>query len=200
MTTQNLPSRRAAFGLLTGGALALAGCSSGKSDPGDNETASAPTTSVAPTATATKGGGSVPTRLQIPSIGFDKKVTGMGLTASGEISPPAGVTQWYNATVAPGQPGISVIAGHVTYNGPDVFEKLEQVKVGDSVTVGFADGSSKKFVVTREKSVGKTELQHDATVWGTSSTPVLTLITCDAGSKLVGRHHVNNFVVWTKPV
>ena len=159
-----------------------------------------PTTSVAPTAKASKGGGSVPVKLTIPSIGFDRKLTGMGLTDDGEISPPPGVTQWYNATVSPGQNGISVIAGHVTYDGPDVFANLEKVKVGDQLSVGFADGSSKKFVVVREKSVDKQALRTDQSVWGSSSTPSLVLITCDAESKLVGQHHLNNFVVWTKPV
>ena len=159
-----------------------------------------PTTSVAPTAKASKGGGSVPVKLTIPSIDFDRKLTGMGLTDDGEISPPPGVTQWYNATVSPGQNGIAVIAGHVTYDGPDVFANLEKVKVGDQLSVGFADGSSKKFVVVREKSVDKQALRTDQSVWGSSSTPSLVLITCDAGSKLVGQHHLNNFVVWTKPI
>lgn len=178
----------------------LGACSTDRKDPPSNETATAPRTSVAPTATATQGGGSVPVSLKIPSIGFDRKVTGMGLSPSGEISPPPGVTQWYDKTVTPGRPGISVIAGHVTYNGPDVFAKLEEVKVGDKVTVGYADGSSKEFVVTREKSVDKNALRTDQSVWGESATPVLALITCDDKSKLVGAHHTHNFVVWTKPV
>lgn len=118
----------------------------------------------------------------------------------GEISPPQGVTQWYNATVSPGSPGIAVIAGHVTYNDvPDVFANLEQVKVGDTITVGYANGTKKEFVAVREKSVDKEALRTDQTVWGSSSTPQLVLITCDGKSKVVGEHHVNNFVVWTKP-
>lgn len=187
--------------LVAAAALAsLGACSSGGDDGSSNATPSVTSTSVAPTATASKGGGSVPTKLSIPSIGFDRKVSSLGLTDDGQISPPPGVTQWYNATVSPGQPGISVIAGHVTYDGPDVFTNLEKVKVGDELTVGFANGSSKKFVVEREKSVDKNALRTDQSVWGTSTTPSLVLVTCDANSKLVGQHHLNNFVVWTKPV
>lgn len=203
MTTPR-PSRRAVLSAGAGAFTLLASACSGggsSSPSSSNITATAPTTSVAPSATATKGGGSVPVSLQIPSIGFDRKVTGMGLSSAGEISPPPKVTQWYDATVSPGKPGISVIAGHVTYNDvPDVFAKLEDVKVGDTVTVGYADGTSKKFVATREKSVDKEALRTDQTVWGSSSTPVLALITCDGKSKVVGQHHVNNFVVWAKPV
>ena len=191
-------------GFLTVAGAALFGataCSSGGSGGSSSDhTASVPTTSVAPTAKASKGGGSVPVKLTITSIDFDRKLTGMGLTDDGEISPPPGVTQWYNATVSPGQVGISVIAGHVTFNGPDVFAKLPEVKVGQRLTVRFADKSSQKFRVTRVKSVDKEELRHDQSVWGSSKTPVLALITCDSASELVGVHHVNNFVVWTKPV
>lgn len=191
--------RRSALLLAGAGVLGVVGCSrQGAGD--DTETATAPTTSAAATAPATKGGGSVPTSLVIPSIGFNRKVTGMGLSARGEISPPPGITQWYNATVSPGQPGIAVIAGHVTYDGPDVFVNLSKVKPKDTVTVGFADGTKTEFVVTRVKSVNKDELRHDQSVWGGSTTPVLALITCDAASELVGQHHTNNFVVWAKPV
>lgn len=191
--------RRSVLIVAAASLVGLGGCS-GKGAADDVETAKAPTTTTAATATATKGGGSVPTSLTIPSIRFDRKVTGMGLSAVGEISPPPGVTQWYNATVSPGQNGISVIAGHVTFNGPDVFVDLDKVKVDDHLAVGFADGTNRTFIVTRVKSVDKDALRHDQTVWGASSTPVLALITCDASSKLVGAHHTNNFVVWAKPV
>lgn len=193
-------SRRTAVLSATGALLTAAGCSS-KDSSDQVVTAKAPTTTPGTTATASKGGGSVPVSLKIPSIGFDEKLVGMGLTSQGTISPEPGVTQWYNATVAPGKTGISVIAGHVTWNGkPDVFVKLDKVNVGDQLTVGFADGSTKAFKVTREKSVDKVALQKDQTVWGNSTKPVLALITCDSASRVEGVHHVNNYVVWAEPV
>lgn len=187
-------------GLLAVGVSACSDDKSGSDSSSTVVTQAAPSTTPAPSATATKGGGSVPVRLQIPSIGFDRKLDGMGLTKQGTISPAPGVTQWYDATVSPGQPGISVIAGHVTWNGnPDVFEKLEKMKVGDKFTISYADGTKKTFVANREKSVDKTQLQSDQTVWGTSKTPVVALITCDALSPVQGVHHTNNFVVWGVP-
>lgn len=152
----------------------------------------------------TKGGkGSsqaVPTRLVMPSIGFDENLISRGVNADGEINPPAGVPQWYNKSVKPGQDGISVIAGHVMYDGPDVFYKLDKLSVGDVVTVESGDGKSRKFKVYAEESVDKHKLQTDARVWGSSDKPVLALITCDAGSRVVGNHHVSNYVVWASPV
>ncbi|KNX39213.1 sortase [Luteipulveratus halotolerans] len=142
----------------------------------------------------------VPTRLEMPTIGFDENLISRGVNSSGEINPPAGVPQWYNKSVKPGQDGISVIAGHVMYDGPDVFYKLDKLSVGDVVTVEFGDGKSRTFKVYAEESVDKRKLQTDPRVWGSSSKPVLALITCDAGSRVVGNHHVSNYVVWASPV
>lgn len=141
-----------------------------------------------------------PVRLSMPSIDFDRSLTAMGVNAQGQISPPAGVTQWYDKSVVPGERGISVIAGHVTYDGPDVFADLDRLDKGDVVTVDYSGGKSKRFRVYAEQAVGKKALQTDARVWGSSDTPVLALITCDAASRVVGRHHVSNYVVWAAPV
>lgn len=140
-----------------------------------------------------------PARLSMPSIGFDRAVRGLGVNAQGQISPPAGTTQWYDKSVIPGQPGISVIAGHVTYNGPDVFYRLDRLAIGDTVTVAYGNGSSKAFKVYAEEAINKKTLQSDPRVWGSSTTPVLALITCDAASRLIGNHHVDNYVVWAAP-
>lgn len=163
-------------------------------------TEAAPSTPPPPSAKAPNGGGSVPVNLEIPSIGFNEKLANMGLTSEGTISPAPGVTQWYNKTVSPGQPGISVIAGHVTFDGKDdVFAKLDKVKVGDAFTITYADGTKKTFKANREKSVDKEQLRTDQTVWGDSKKPVVALITCDAASPVKGVHHTNNFVVWGAP-
>lgn len=144
--------------------------------------------------------GRAPVHLSMPSVGFNRELTSLGVTSKGEINPPAGVTQWYNKTVRPGETGISVIAGHVMYDGPDVFYKLRDVSVGDVVTVTFADKTSKKFKVYAEDAVNKKDLQTDQRVWGGSDKPVLALITCDSASQVVGNHHVDNYVVWAAPV
>lgn len=102
--------------------------------------------------------------------------------------------------VSPGTPGIAVLAGHVTLNGPDVFYSLSRTPVGSKVTITYADATTKDFVVTQKASVDKTALQSDARVWGASATPVIALVTCDAGSAWVNaQHHANNFVVWARP-
>lgn len=184
----------AAVGL--GVVLTLTACSDGSATPekvGLNGARSA-------SAKATKPAPEKPASLTMPSIDFDKPVTALGVNKDGIISPPAGVVQWYDKSVVPGERGISVIAGHVEYDGPDVFAKLAELDKGDVVTVSYGDGSKKRFKVYDEEAVGKKKLQTDGRVWGSSDTPVLALITCDSQSRVVDRHHVDNYVVWAKPI
>lgn len=140
--------------------------------------------------------------ISIPSIGLNHGIVSGGLT-NGVLSPPAGdIIQFTGyGRVIPGQPGIAVLAGHVTYSGPDVFYNLHSVAPGAAVTISYADGTSKKFVVTDKASVNKDSLQSDPRVWGASSSPVVALVTCDAASAWVNaQHHANNYVVWARPV
>lgn len=190
-------------GTPTGG-TPTGGTPTGSASENDPRAASTGVNGAAPEASApggkTKAAAGAPAQLQMPTIGFDKAVTKLGLNAKGEINPPAGVVQWYDKSVSPGQPGISVIAGHVLYNGPDVFYKLDKLNAGDVVTVTYGNGAKKQFRVYAEEAINKKDLQKDPRVWGTSSTPVLALITCDSGSQVVQNHHVDNYVVWAKPI
>ncbi|MFK0647458.1 class F sortase [Dermacoccus sp. BD5] len=139
--------------------------------------------------------------ISIPSIGLDHSIVPGGLNG-GVLNPPSGVIQQFTGygRVTPGKPGISVLAGHVTYNGPDVFYKLSSAPVGGRVTISYADGTHKDFVITSKASVDKNALQNDSRVWGASAAPVLALVTCDSSSGWVNaQHHTNNFVVWASP-
>ena len=185
------------------GALAsglLAGCSSlgdeAQNDP--SNWSSAPASSTSGRASSTPA---LPSRLSIPSISLDDPVVGLGLKSNGRLEPPAGKVQWYDATVVPGQVGISVIAGHVSWDGPDVFVRLKDVATGERYAITYADGHRENFEITRTETVAKTALQHRQDVWGKGGTDrVVVLVTCDDRSKLVGQHYENNFVVWSKPV
>lgn len=128
-------------------------------------------------------------------------ITPGGLT-NGVLSPAPGVVEQFTGygRVTPGKRGISVLAGHVTYSGPDVFYRLSSVRPGSRITVGYADGSHRDFVAYAAQSVDKNQLQNDGRVWGASSSPVLALVTCDSSSAWVNaQHHANNFVVWARP-
>jgi len=146
------------------------------------------------------GAACIPKSLTVSSIGINgEQVIPMGTNAQGQIYPPAHTTMWYDRSAQPGQDGISVIAGHVTYDGPDNFYNLRYVSVGTHVTVVCANNKVVNLAVTHMESVPKNKLTTDQRVWGGSSTPVVTLVTCDITSPMIAGHHLNNFVVWTKP-
>lgn len=166
----------------SGGPTSISGSNSGNARVGEQTAASA-------------------SSISIPSIGLNHGITAGGLNG-GVLSPnPGEIEQFVGyGRVAPGKNGISVIAGHVTYNGPDVFYRLGDVPVGGKVTITFANGSNEDFVVTNKASINKDALTNDARVWGSSSSPVLVLVTCDSSSAWANaQHHVNNLVVWARP-
>lgn len=146
------------------------------------------------------GAACIPKSLTVTSVGIgNERVVPMGTNSQGQIYPPAHTTMWYDRSTQPGQNGISVIAGHVTYDGPDNFYNLRNVPVGAGVTVTCSNDKVVRLTVTHKESVLKTKLTTDQRVWGSSPTPVVTLVTCDIASPMVDGHHLNNYVVWTKP-
>lgn len=167
---------------------------------GSATSSAASTSSAAATSSATQVRSGTPVRLEMPTLGFDQPVRALGLNG-GAIDPPPHVVQWYTGSPQPGANGISVIAGHVApYGGQaGIFSRLPNLTVGSSVTIGYAGGGERTFRVYAKEAVGKTALQRDARVWGSSSTPVLALITCDATAEHEGGHSTKNYVVWARP-
>ncbi|SNC71860.1 LPXTG-site transpeptidase (sortase) family protein [Kytococcus aerolatus] len=140
-----------------------------------------------------------PTRLKIPSIGFDREVSEVGLTSKGTLNPPPGITGWYGKTVKPGENGVSVIAGHVTYGPPDVFYHLPNVKVGEKFTMTDANGKEREWKVTVVEEIDKVALSKDSRIWGDSPTPKVALVTCDPDSPRTGGHSSINVFVLAEP-
>src|SRR6202040_2026103 len=84
---------------------------------------------------------------------------------------------WYDLGPAPGQPGNALINGHVNWwTGDAVFTRLNQVRVGDEITVGGAEGGTVRFKVTAKTVVDANA--RIASLFEPSSVATLTLITC----------------------
>lgn len=130
----------------------------------------------------------------------DHEIKGLGLASDGTLTPPQHTIQWYTGRVAPGQAGNAILAAHVTYDGPDEFYRLDEVKKGDEIKVKTSTGKTLTFVVDRTKSVEKQQLRQDQSVWGASKGKNLVLVSCDAKSDWIDdseQHHKNNVVVWS---
>lgn len=159
-----------------------------------------PTGYSTPTTVLPVGSGCVPSRLSVSSVGIDgEQVVAMGTNAQGQIYPPPKTTMWYDKSAQLGTNGRTVIAGHVTYDGPDEFYDLDQVRIGAPIDITCTDGRNVTYTVTNKRSELKTKVTTDQQVWGGSSSSVLVLITCDKNSPIVGQHHLNNYVVWAAP-
>jgi sortase (surface protein transpeptidase) len=142
----------------------------------------------------------VPVRVEIPKIGVASSLDRLGRAPDGTIQEPRRweVAGWYAAGTRPGDPGSAVILGHVdSKGGPAVFFRLRELRQGDMVTIGRADGSSVRFVVQRTEQYPKDRFPTDQVYYPTL-TLALRLVTCGGEfDATVGRYRSNLIVFAT---
>jgi sortase (surface protein transpeptidase) len=159
----------------------------------------APRTSPAAVTAAAR---SVPVKLSIPAIGLDTPLSELGLNANRTVQVPADFQEpgWYKFGPSPGQRGSAVILGHVdSYRGPAVFYKLRDLRPGDKVAVGLADGVTARFVVRQVAMYQKSNFPT-ALVYGSRGYSGLQLITCGGVFDTARGSYVSNVVVYTSLV
>ena len=149
--------------------------------------------------------GSVPISLRIPALGVSSKVMRLGLASDGSMQVPPLFGQpseagWYEYSPTPGQPGPSVIVGHIdTYRGPSVFYRLGAARPGEEVDVGLADGTTAVFRITGVREYTKSGFPS-RTVYGPTSNAALRLITCGGDFDPATRHYLGSTVVFASLV
>jgi sortase (surface protein transpeptidase) len=122
----------------------------------------------------------------------------LGLDAEGSLEvPPDGFPAgWFTGAPTPGETGPAVVAGHVDWAGsPGVFADLNQLAVGDDITVDRQDGSSAVFRVSAVQRVGK-DAFPTAAVYGDLDHAGLRLITCGGEFDRSVGHYRDNVVVF----
>lgn len=157
----------------------------------------APTT-VAPTTAAPAPVVHRPVTVTAPTVGIAAPLVPLGLGPGGELEVPTDFdfAGWYAAGPEPGEPGPTVIVGHVdSYTGPAVFFRLGELAPGDEVTVTGDDGTSLRYVVRAVERHPKDEFPTDA-VYGPTPTSTLRLVTCGGEFDRVSRHYLDNVVVF----
>jgi sortase (surface protein transpeptidase) len=96
--------------------------------------------------------------------------------------------------------GSAVILGHVdSVNGPAVFDRLVDLKVGDRVTVKLADGKTVHFKVIGLREYSKKNFPEKL-VYGSRPYSALQLVTCGGLFDSQTHHYLSNIVVFTKLV
>lgn len=145
---------------------------------------------------------SAPVSLTIPSIGVHTQVVALGKAKDGTLTvprpgPDLNKAAWFNRSPTPGQPGPSIIEGHVdTDQGPSVFFRLGNLRPGDTIRVTRRDRSVAVFTVNAVRDYEKTAFPTSLVYGGPDlATPQLRLITCSDFDASIG-HHLGNAVVF----
>jgi Sortase domain len=143
----------------------------------------------------------VPVRLEIARIGVSAGMQRLGRAADGTVEVPEGphkwdTAGWYAGGTRPGDPGSAVILGHVdSKRGPAVFSRLRELRKGDEIEVGRADGSTIRFAVERVAQYDKQRFPTDEVYYPTL-TPALRLVTCGGEFDATAGHYRSNVIVF----
>jgi sortase (surface protein transpeptidase) len=116
----------------------------------------------------------------VPAISVDAPIDEVGLTPQGDLATPSDVSHvgWYRAGSLPGQPGSSVIDGHLDwYSGPAVFANLGRLHPGDRLSVTYSNGPAAVFSVSTMTTYSADQ-RPAAQLFRADGPPQLFLITC----------------------
>lgn len=139
-----------------------------------------------------------PARVEIPSIGVDAPLIDLFVAEDGTMGVPSTAEQvgWWEDGPLPGEPGASLIAAHVSLGGQDgAFAALDEVAVGDEVTVDRVDGSVATYAVTSVEQFPKDDFPDDR-VYTFEGPTRLHLVTCGGVVDPDTGHFEDNVVVF----
>ncbi len=140
-----------------------------------------------------------PLHITIPKIGVSANLTELGLNKDRSVQVPTqwAVPGWYKYGPTPGQEGSAVILGHVdSYQGPAVFYRLADLRLGNLVYVKEADGKTLHFAVIGLREYSKKTFP-DKLVYGPRKYAALQLVTCGGVFDPQTGHYLSNIVVFT---
>ncbi len=92
----------------------------------------------------------MPLQLRIPRIGVDAAFEPVGVLADGSMGVPKQPDRvgWYAFGPRPGERGSAVVAGHRGWqSGEAVFDRLSELRVGDTILVADAENVWHTFIV-----------------------------------------------------
>lgn len=144
---------------------------------------------------------SSPLAIRIGDLALDNPVRAVGIEEDGELEVPDETeVGWYQYGSAPGLPGATVLAAHVSWNrtiGP--FHQLGTLEPGARVDVVADDGSTRVYEVVERTIYDKDELPAER-IWTTTGDETLVLITCGGSYNPDIRRYRQNIVVYAVPV
>ena len=140
----------------------------------------------------------LPRYLIIPKLTVKARVGAVGLTKAGAIGSPTNVydTDWYNGSSKPGQPGVTLIDGHVSsWTTHGVFYSLDKLQAGDAIQIERGDGALLNYSVVKTQTYDADNIDMSAVLSPVDPTKSgLNLITC-AGDVIKGTNEFNERIV-----
>jgi LPXTG-site transpeptidase (sortase) family protein len=139
----------------------------------------------------------VPQRIDIPSLKLEAPLMKLGLTKEGDVELPPyekpHLAGWYKGSAVPGEPGASVIIGHVdTKKTAAVFYRLRQVRKGAEVKVTRSDGKVARYRVDKIEQVPKERFPAERVYLEDG----LRLVTCGGAFDWAERQYRDNIIVY----
>jgi LPXTG-site transpeptidase (sortase) family protein len=141
-----------------------------------------------------------PVRLYIPKISVNAPFVDLAIGRAGRLEPPpaadTNLVGWYAKGASPGEPGTSIIAGHVdTATSAAVFANLSELEKGDRFEVARADGRRASFVVDSVETFDKDHFPSER-VYGDTPRAQVRLITCAGDYDRQVKDYTANLVVF----
>ena len=142
-----------------------------------------------------------PVGIRISDIRVDDEVVPVGVEADGSFEVPAvNEVGWYRFGSNAGDPGSTVLAAHISYDGVDgVFRHLSSVSPGARVEIEMADGAVVEYRVVEMAEYDKAELPVDD-LFSEFGDDRLVLITCGGTFNPSLRSYDSNVVVHAVPI
>ncbi len=140
----------------------------------------------------------LPRYLDIPKLNVHARVMQVGVTTSGALGTPNNVfdTAWYTGSAKPGQPGATLIDGHVSsWTTHGVFYNIKHLVKGDNIRIVRGDGTIINYQVVKTQVYNADNVDMQAAI--TPVTPGksgLNLITC-TGQVKKGTSEFNERVI-----
>lgn len=144
-----------------------------------------------------------PKKIIIPSINTSGFIQPVGKDQFGNVGVPTNIhfAGWYVKSVKPGEPGLSVIDGHVSsLYGTALFAKLGNLKKDDEVQVQFGDNSIRSFRVVEKRNLPEPKTSAFLLTKRDDIAQQLNLVTCGGTFNKRSDKYDNRLVVVTKRV
>lgn len=139
-----------------------------------------------------------PVRLSIRSVGVRARIVPVAAHGRNLAIPPVTRAGWYKGGPRPGEPGHTVIVGHIdSYHGPGVFARLGRVRRGTRIAITDRRGYVRRFSVVGKAVVPKSRFPAGA-VFGASRHPVLVLVTCGGRYSGARKGYRDNVIVFAR--